>query len=108
VVVEVGRQTGRGAGDDDAVHPVRTRAERTAEAGRAELERPGEPVGEVRGIPAALDVGDDRLELGPGPVVGVLGRPRSGLIEERGHVRCRHEDTVAVPMGPSGGPQRRA
>ena len=47
VVREVRRQPGRGAEHHDPVHPVRPRAERTAQPGGAELERAVEPVGQV-------------------------------------------------------------
>ena len=103
VLDEVRREAGGGAGHDDAVHPVGSGPERAAQPGRPELERAGEPVGEVGGVSAALDVRHDRLELGTGHVVGVLGCPGPGPVEERGHVRCRHEDTVVVAAGETGG-----
>ena len=58
VVLQVRRQPGRGAGDDDAVHPVGAGAQRTPEARRAELQRAVEAVLEVVGGAGR----DERLE----------------------------------------------
>ena len=80
-VEEVRREPGGRAGDHDAVHPVGAGAERAAQAGRAELERAGEAVGQV-GVLATLGGGDHRLELGAGLVVGVLGGPGAGLLDQ--------------------------
>ena len=49
LVVQVGRQAGRRAADDHAVHPVGAGTELTAETGRPELEGAVEPVGELVG-----------------------------------------------------------
>ena len=81
-VVEVRRQAGRGADHDDPVHPVRPGAERAAQAGGAELEGAGEPVPQVGRVAALLDLRDDRLELGAGLRVGVVGEPGAGGVEE--------------------------
>ena len=59
LVLEVRRQAGGGAGHDDAVHPVRTGAERPPEPGGAELEGAAEPVLELGGlVEAVVDEGD--------------------------------------------------
>ncbi len=84
VSLQVRRQAGRRADDDDAVHPVGPGAERAAQAGRTELQRAGEAVGQVGGVAARLDVGDDGLQLGAGDRVGVLGGPGAGEVEEVG------------------------
>ena len=52
-VLEVRREAGRRAGDDDAVHPVGTGPQRAAEARRAELQRAGEAVGQLVGLSVA-------------------------------------------------------
>ena len=77
-VAEVRRQPGRRAEHDDAVHPVGPGAERAAQPGGAELQRPVEAVCESSVVGTALDRGDERLELGPGRAVGVLLGPGRG------------------------------
>ena len=67
VVLEVRRQAGGRAGHDDAVHPVGAGAERAAQAGGAELQRPGEPVGElVARRPAAMSASSSARVTGSG------------------------------------------
>ena len=88
-VLQVRSQAGSRAGDHDAVHPVRAGAEGAAQASRAELQRAREAVRQV-GVLTALGGRDHRLELGPGPVVGVLSGPGAGLLDQLlgcGHVR---------------------
>ena len=80
-VAQVRREAGRGPGDHDPVHPVRAGAERPAQAGRPELQRPVEAVGQV-GLLAALGGRDQRLQLGAGHIVGVLGCPGAGQVEQ--------------------------
>ena len=82
LLVQVCRQPGRGADHDDPVHPVRTRTHRSAQPRRPELQAPREPVGQVGRVGAALHVGDDLLQLGPRGVVGVLGRPGPGTLQQ--------------------------
>ena len=81
-VLQVRRQPGRRAGDHDPVHPVGAGAQGAPQARGAELEGAGEAVGEV-GVLAALGGGDERLELRAGLLVGVLGGPRAGALEQR-------------------------
>ena len=93
VVLEVRRQAGGRPGDDDAVHPVGAGAERAPQARRPELQRAVEAVGEVVRVAGP----DERLELGLGERVGVLGRPapaRATTVQQVAHgrrlvVRCR-------------------
>ena len=71
---------GRGP-DDGAVHPVRARADRAAQAGGAELQPAREPVGQLGpGDLAALirsaAIGEKCPQLGPVRWIGVLGYPR--------------------------------
>ena len=47
------------------------------------------------GSAAVRDVGDDRVQLGPGLLVRVLRGPRTGAFEQGGNVRGRHGVTVA-------------
>ena len=94
-VAEVRRQAGRRARDHDPVHPVGPGAERAAQAGGAELEGAGEAVGEV-GLLAPLGGGDERLQLGAGLLVGVLGCPGAGRLEQGGLVgRHGHGRTLS-------------
>jgi hypothetical protein len=95
-VLEVGREAGRRARDHDPVHPVGAGAERAAQARRAELEGAGETVGEV-GLLAALGRGEHGLELGAGLLVGVLGDPGAGLLDEG--VQIGHGRTLSPPPG---------
>ena len=70
-------------------------AERPAQPGRAELQRPVEAVREVGRIASALDLGDELQEPGPGLVVGVVVGPGPRAVEQRRHVRSRHGRTLA-------------
>ena len=81
-VAEVRRQAGRRAEHHDAVHPVGAGAEGAAESGGAELQRAGEAVGQVVVGGTALDRRDDRLELSPRRVVGVVLGPGAGPGEQ--------------------------
>ena len=76
-------------------------AERAAQAGGAELQRAVEAVGEVGGVAAGLHVGDDLLELGAGLLVGVLGGPGPGPLEQA-------SATSEVVMGGTLAPARRS
>ena len=70
-----GQRGGRGP-DDRAVHPVRPGADRAAQPGGAELQPAAEPVGQLRRGLGAVVTGGQRLELGPVPLVRVVGQPR--------------------------------
>ena len=76
-LLQVGHEARGGADDDGPVHAMGAGAEGAAQAGGAELEQPGEAVGEVgdgsRVTP--FGSGDDRQELLPGRRVGVVGSP---------------------------------
>ena len=77
VVQQVGRQPGRGLADDDPVHPVGPGTERTAQPGGAELQRPGEGVGELaeRWRSSRVRGGQQIVELLPRLRIGILRRP---------------------------------
>ena len=85
LVTQVGHQARGGAGDDDAVHPHRAGAEGAAQPGGAELQRPGEALGQV-----GSDAGVARrqlhqlVQLGAGDRVGVVGGPRPGRLQQVG------------------------
>ena len=75
-----------GAADDRAVHPVRSGGDRSAQAGRAEFQPPGEPVGQLgagrgRGAVGLGAVGgpQQRGQLGAVAVVRVVGDPCGDL-----------------------------
>jgi hypothetical protein len=74
--LQVRGEPGCGADHHGPVHPVGTRAERATETRGAELETAVEAVRQV-GSRCARGVGgdlvDQRLELGAGLVVGILG-----------------------------------
>ena len=89
---------GRRARDHDPVHPVGPGAERAAQAGGAELEGAGEAVGEV-GLLAPLGGGDEGLELGAGLLVGVLGCPGAGRLEQGGLVGRHGHGRTLSPRG---------
>ncbi len=95
---QVRGQPGRGPHHHDPVHPVRPGAEGAAKPGGAELQGAVEPVGEVRHVSlvrGVLQPGDELLELGAGPVVGVLGGPVAGATEQVLDIGSRHGRTVA-------------
>ena len=84
LALQVCREAGGRPDDDRAVHPVRAGAEGAAQSGGAELEHPGEPVGEVvdGGLVAGLGLREEVAELDPGLVVGVVVDPGLGGVDQ--------------------------
>ena len=98
VVPQVRREAGGGAQHHDPVHPVGPGAQGAPQTGGAELQRAVEPVREVGGVGARLDPGDDLLELGAGLLVGVLGGPGAGAVEQDVVVRSGHGRHASAPV----------
>ena len=84
IATQVCREAGCRPDDHRAVHSVGTGPDRAAQPGGAELQHPGEAVGQVGrcGGLAVLDVGDDGGEFGLGDLVRVVGEPGSGGVQQ--------------------------
>jgi len=89
---------GGGPADDRAVHAIRPGAQRTAQAGRAERQRPAEPVGQFRLVTAGEQVEQfvrrRRIDLVVDPglhlraqVIGDHDRPATSSMPKPGVVK---------------------
>ena len=83
-VREVRREAGGRPGDDDAVHPVGAGAEGAPEAGRAELQRPVEAVGELVRTRPEMRACSSALVNGSG---SCAAQPRRARVQQVAHGR---------------------